>query len=94
MGYHIPLKYGLTALSLHPNPPIDKTGKPARDNRSEDARLAVKILDLLCEAEGGELVAASAIHALEIAIGVIHRHQTLISLGVLLPSTDEASSRI
>jgi hypothetical protein len=84
---HITLKYGLTALSPDPNPPINqRTGKPARDNRSENARLAVKILDLLCEEEGGELMAANAISALEQAIEVVRRYQTRIPLGALLPS--------
>jgi hypothetical protein len=73
------LKYGITALSPDPNPPIDpRTGKPARDPRSENARLAVKILDLLCEEEGGELSSSNAVDALERVIGAIHRCQTRI----------------
>ena len=92
VGY-VPLKYGLTALTPDENPPIGRDGKPARDNRSENARLAVKILDLLYEEEGGKLMAIHAIDALELARDRILSYQTRISLGVLLPSSDEDLSR-
>jgi hypothetical protein len=87
----VPLKYGLSAYPLDPNPPFDpRTGKIFRDAENENTILAVEILDLLCEAKNGELEAQNAIRTLEIATLVIKRYQANICLGAMRSTRDES----
>ena len=85
----IPLKYGLSELTPDPAPPLGRDGKPLRDTGSANARLAVKVIDLLREAEGGTLSVSNAVDVLEIVRQVVLGSHTQTPLKALLPSSDD-----
>lgn len=86
--------YGLRIPFPRGSAPLDENGNPRRDNRMENARIAARILDLLCEEEGGKLKSMHAIDALEKAIYQIASRQTRICQEAYLPSIFGVNARI
>ena len=91
---YVDFGYGLKVSVPTKLAPLDENGNPCRDNKMEDARIAAKLLSLLCGEEDGRLKSQHAIVALELARDQILLCRTWISQEAPLPSIFDSGSHI